>query len=592
MTKHHQYRMGLVGNCSYLAYIDDTAAVKWLCWPRFDSSFIFGSLLDSKVGGTYSITPTGSYKSKQYYVTNTNVLCTEFETSEGKFRVVDCAPRFFQYERIFRPLMFIRKIELLSGSPVIKVICNPSAEYGKLTPEKVPASNHIRFNGYEQQVRLTTDIALANIMEESPFVLIHNQYLVLTYGEALEAPLKSTVEQFITNTILHWETWIKGTYVPDMYQDVVIRSALVLKLHQYEDTGGIIASGTTSLPEHNMSSRTWDYRYCWFRDSYYTLKAFNECGHFDELEKYFEYIQNVLMRDTGRMQPLYSITGQKDLEEFHLDLEGYLNNQPVRIGNKAYMQVQNDVYGQVLVGLLPLFIDKRLSFSGRSSYKILADRLLFWIEKTMDEPDAGLWEFRNVTQVHTYTLLFHWAGSKAVAKIGRNVGDKELVDKAERLAKIASNKIEACYDAERKVYTQAVGGEYLDASTLKLITMGYLDPNSEKAKLHLKALEGLLKTDQGLFYRYVHQDDFGKPEATFLVCAFWYVDALACVGRIDDATKTLDNILSFANHLNIFSEDVGLDGSQWGNYPQTYSHVGLINAVFRISKKLDAPGFK
>jgi glucoamylase len=144
----------------------------------------------------------------------------------------------------------------------------------------------------------------------------------------------------------------------------------------------------------------------------------------------------------------------------------------------------------------------------------------------------------------------------------------------------------------RKVYTQAMGAEYLDASTLKLITMGYLDPNSEKARLHLQALESLLKTDQGLFYRYVHQDDFGKPEATFLVCAFWYVDALACVGRIDDATKTLNNILSFANNLNIFSEDVGLDGSQWGNYPQTYSHVGLINAVFRISKKLDAPGFK
>jgi len=239
-----------------------------------------------------------------------------------------------------------------------------------------------------------------------------------------------------------------------------------------------------------------------------------------------------------------------------------------------------------------LFIDKRLSFSGKSSYKILADRLLFWIEKTMDEPDAGLWEFRNVKQVHTYTLLFHWAGAKAVSKLAKNMGDSEMAEKAERVAKIAAEKIESCYDPVRKVYTQAMGTEYLDASTLKLITMGYLDPNSDKARSHLKALESLLKTDQGLFYRYVHQDDFGKPEATFLVCAFWYVDALACVGRIDDATKTLDNILSFANHLNIFSEDVGLDGSQWGNYPQTYSHVGLINAVFRISKKLDVPNFK
>jgi glucoamylase len=590
--KHHQYRMGLVGNCSYLAYIDDKASVKWLCWPRFDSSFIFGSLLDTKVGGEFSITPVGEFKSKQHYVANTNVLVTEFETATGTFRVIDCAPRFFQYERVFRPLMFVRKIELLSGSPVIKVICDPSDDYGKRKPEKIPASNHIRFSDYSMQMRLTTDISLSHIMEAGPFVLIQNQYLVLTYGEALEAPLKSTAEDFINKTVRHWQTWIKSTYVPDIYQDLVIRSALVLKLHQYEDTGGIIASGTTSLPEHHMSSRTWDYRYCWFRDTYYTLKAFNELGHFEELEKYFEYIQNVLMRDTGRMQPLYTITGSKDLEEIHLDLEGYLGNQPVRVGNKAYQQIQNDVYGQVLVGLLPLFVDLRLSFPGRSSYKLLADRLLFWIDKTMDEPDAGLWEFRNVKQVHTYTLLFHWAGAKAVAKLGRNMGDSDLVARAEAIARTASEKIELCYDPVRQVYTQAMGAEYLDASTLKLITMGYLDPNSEKARAHLRALEGLLKTDQGLFYRYVHQDDFGKPEATFLVCAFWYVDALACVGRIDDATKTLDNILSFANHLNIFSEDVGLDGSQWGNYPQTYSHVGLINAVFRISKKLDAPGFK
>jgi GH15 family glucan-1,4-alpha-glucosidase len=177
-------------------------------------------------------------------------------------------------------------------------------------------------------------------------------------------------------------------------------------------------------------------------------------------------------------------------------------------------------------------------------------------------------------------------------KLGKCMDDGELVARAGRLAKAASSRIEKFYDPLRKVYTQAQGVDYLDASTLKLITMGYLDPGSETARAHLRALEALLKTEQGLFYRYVHQDDFGKPQATFLICAFWYVDALACVGRVGDAVHTLDNILSFANHLDLFSEDVGLDGSQWGNYPQTYSHVGLINAVFRISKKMDTPGFK
>jgi GH15 family glucan-1,4-alpha-glucosidase len=588
----HQYNMGIVGNCSYIAYIDHQAEIKWLCWPRFDSSFVFGSLLDRERGGMCYVKPSGEYTSRQYYIPNTNVLCTEFQCSDGKFRVIDCAPRFQQYERNFKPLMLVRKIERLDGNPVVKVVCRPVGSYGTLKPEVVMSSNHLRYLNFDMQMRLTSDVSLSNILEEQSFVLDQNRYIVLTYGEPLEAPLKSTAEDFINKTVRYWQTWIKSTYVPDIYQEHVIRSALVLKLHQYEDTGGIIASGTTSLPEHNGSARTWDYRYCWFRDSYYTLKAFNEMGHFDELERYFESIQNILMRETGRMQPLYSITGQKDLEEIQLPLEGYLGNQPVRIGNKAVQQIQNDVYGQVLVGLLPLYIDKRLTFASKQFYKPMIDRLLDWIERTMDEPDAGLWEFRTVTQVHTYTLLFHWAGCSAAAKIGQVMTDGALVKRANTLAAIAAERIERCYDPERGVYTQAVGAEHLDASTLKMITMGYLDPSSEKARRHLKALEGLLRTEQGLFYRYVHHDDFGVPEATFLVCAFWYVDALACVGRTDDAIKTLDGILKYANSLGIFSEDVGLDGSQWGNYPQTYSHVGLINAVFRIAKKIDQPNYK
>jgi glucoamylase len=584
--------MGIIGNCSYLAYIDLHANVQWLCWPRFDSSFIFGPLLDKKKGGEFSITPVGEFTSKQYYILNTNVLCTEFQCENGKFRVLDCAPRFQQYERNFKPLMLVRKMEILEGNPVVKVVCRPVGDYGRMTPETTMSSNHLRYMNFDMQMRLTTDIALSYIMEEQPFVMNRNHYLVLTYGEPLEAPLKPTAEDFINKTVRYWQTWVKSTYVPDLYQDQVIRSALVLKLHQYEDTGGIIASGTTSLPEHNGSSRTWDYRYCWFRDSYYTLKAFNEMGHFDELERYFEYIQNILMRETDRMQPLYSVTGQKDLEEIHLELEGYLGNQPVRVGNKAYHQIQNDVYGQVLVGLVPLYVDRRLASAAKRNYKPMVDRLLTWIERTMDEPDAGLWEFRKVKQVHTYTLLFHWAGCKAAAQIGKVMTDSDIVKRANLLAEKASERIEQTYDARRGVYRQAMGVEHLDASTLKMITMNYLDPRSEKAKKHLEALEQLLRTDQGLFYRYVHEDDFGKPEATFLVCAFWYVDALACVGRTDDAVKTLESILPFANHLGIFSEDVGLDGSQWGNYPQTYSHVGLINAVFRIAKKIDVPGYK
>ncbi|GIV36141.1 MAG: glucoamylase [Cyclobacteriaceae bacterium] len=588
----HKYNMGIVGNCSYMAYIDTAANVKWMCMPRFDSDFVFGSLLDARKGGEFSVTPEGNYQSKQYYIANTNVLCTEFECAGGRFRVLDCAPRFSQFDRYFKPLMLVRKIELLEGNPQLRVRCNPVINYGKDRPDVVIGSNHLRYLNFSMQVRLTTDISLSGILEDQPFVLDQNRYLVFTYGEPLEAPLKATAEDFINKTVRYWQGWIKSTYLPDIYQEHIIRSALILKLHQYEDTGGIIASGTTSLPEHHGSARTWDYRYCWFRDAYYTLKAFNEIGHFDELERYFEYIQNILVQEKDRIQPLYSITGRKDLEEKIIELEGYQGNQPVRIGNNACAQIQNDVYGQVLVSLLPLFVDQRLSITKSHSYSALIGRLLTAIEQTMDEPDAGLWEFRNVKQLHCYTMLFHWAGSRAALKIGRFMNNTDLCARALKIESMAIERIERCYDLHRQVYTQAVGSPHYDASTLKLITMNYLDPRLTKTHEHLKQLEAKLKTEQGLFYRYVHPDDFGQPEATFLVCAFWYVDALACVGRVDDAIRTLNGILPYANHLGIFSEDVGLDGSQWGNFPQTYSHVGLINAAFRISRKLDQPNFK
>lgn len=588
----HKYNMGIIGNCSYLAYIDTKADVKWMCLPRFDSSFLFGSLLDEGRGGHFSIQPAAEgYTSRQYYVPNTNVLCTEFTAPDGSFVVKDCAPRMTIHERQFRPLMMVRKIELISGDPAIRVTCDPRGDYGQVVPETTTGSNHIRYMNLEQPVRLTTDISLTYIMDKRAFLLDQDRYVVLTYGAPLEAPLKETVEEFLRKTIQHWQQWIKSCYLPDIYQEEIIRSALVLKLHQYEDTGGVIASGTTSLPEFHDSTRNWDYRFCWFRDAHYTLRAFNQIGHFEELEKYFDFIHNILANAGNSLQPLYSIAGEKDLEELTVDLHGYMGNKPVRVGNKAYVQVQHDVYGQVLVSLLPLYTDKRLTFMRKNSYRTIVPWLLNQIERTLTMPDSGLWEFRNQVQVHTYTLLFHWAGAKAAYKIGAVFNDMPLMRQAQDLAAAANKLLEEAYDKERKVYPQAIGTPNLDASTLTMVTMNYLDHNSQRARDHIAALEKELLADHGLFYRYKHYDDFGFPETTFLVCAFWYVDALACVGRTDDAIRILDKLLGFSNHLGIFSEDVHIDGSQWGNFPQTYSHVGLINAAFRIARKVDKVDF-
>jgi GH15 family glucan-1,4-alpha-glucosidase len=590
----HTYNYGLIGNCAFMAHIHKDTNISWLCWPRFDSSFLFGSLIDEDKGGSFCIKPCSeSFESKQYYIENTNVLCTEITSEEGSYRVTDFAPRFFQYDRYFRPLMVVRKIEPLTGTPRIHVSCEPKGEYGNYTPTVHQASNHLKFLGLEKEVRLTTDMSLTHILENQPFVLNEKRYMVLSYGAPLEAPVESTSERFLSGTINYWRRWVKSTSIGSFNQRQVIRSALTLKIHQYEDTGGIIAAATTGLPEAPGSGRNWDYRYCWLRDTFYTLTAFNHIGHFDESEKYFYYIANISANEQNdRYQPLYSISGGNSLVERITDLKGYLGNKPVRVGNQAYEHIQNDVYGQILLSLLPLYVDKRFIADERAGSLKLAHQVLGKIEDTMNEPDAGLWEFRDKSQYHCYTFLFHWAGSSAAMKIGEILKDEHLVQKAMRLKDAAAEKIEACYDEERGVYTQAIGTKNLDASTLQLIMMGYLDPSSQRAHKHLENLEKELKTGYGLFYRYKHADDFGEPETTFLICAFWYVEALACVGRIQEAVETFNHLMTYSNHLDLFSEDVDeKTGSQWGNFPQAYSHVGLMNTAYRIATKLDRPNF-
>ncbi|HWD88209.1 MAG TPA: glycoside hydrolase family 15 protein [Mucilaginibacter sp.] len=590
----HTYGTGIIGNCAYIAHINRNTNIDWLCWPTFDSTFIFGGLLDKNKGGEFSILPETDFTSHQYYQENTNILVTEITVQgNGRYRVTDFAPRFYNHQRYYKPLMLIRKIEALDGSPRVRVKCEPVSEYGDVKLDVNRGSNHIQYIGGDESIRLTTNIPISYVFDEQFFVLNDCKYLVMTYGEPLEAALVSTADHFLRETTRYWQTWIKHSSIAPYYQPYVIRSALTLKIHQFEDTGAIIAASTTSLPESPGSGRNWDYRYCWLRDTYYVLTALNHIGHFEEMEKYFNYVTDISVSEDFRYHPLYSITGKSRLTEIILDkLEGYMGNQPVRIGNQAYEHIQNDIYGQVMISLLPLYTDHRFIFSERKDSAKWVDFVLHKIEKTIDEKDAGIWEFRNTANIHCYSNLFQWAGACAAEKMALTIENKALLRRARALKRKAVKHIESCYDPKRKVYTNSAGSPNLDASTLQLIMMNYLDPASKRAKDHLAALEKELKTSNGLFYRYLYKDDFGKPKTTFLICAFWYVEALAAVGRLDDAQKEFANLLQFSNHLLLFSEDVDeTNGSQWGNFPQAYSHVGLMNAAYRIAMKLDKPIF-
>jgi GH15 family glucan-1,4-alpha-glucosidase len=592
MTKSHKYNYAITGNCNYLAYVKDDSALEWMCWPQMDSSFIFGALLDQDKGGTFKVIPQANFTSTQKYLENTGIIITSFNCDDGAFDVIDFAPRFSIHDRFHKPLQFFRKIKCIKGHPKIKVVCEPRGDYGKLVPQVNIGSNHITYRNLHLPLRLTTNASKTYIVDKNPFILIEDLYMVLSGGDPFEAPLKDTFEEFYYKTTTYWRKWVKETFIPNIFQKETIRAAMTIKLHQFEDTGAIMASGTTSLPEYPGSGRNWDYRYCWLRDSYFSLGALNSLGHFEEAERYLTFVQNVLV-DIKTLQPMYKINGEAFIPEREVDLAGYLGNTPVRIGNAAFSQKQFDGYGQVILSLLPLYTDERIIHRTRMMDLKPIHKLLDEIEVYMDEPDAGTWELRGRKQKHLGTYIFHWAGAKASLKIANYYKDCDLREKALKILDLSVMNIERCYSAETECYMADQTLSHYDATGFLLIIMNYLDANDERTKKYFRILESELLTKEGMIYRYRAHDDFGETHATFLICTYWYIESLICLGHLEKAEAGLKNIIGHANHVGLLSEDLSSeDGGQWGNFPQTYSHVGLINAVCRLARKRDLMVFE
>ncbi len=587
MKKAHRYNMAVTGNCHYLAYVDIEADVTWMCWPQMDSSFIFGPLIDKEKGGGFKVIPHAQFSTKQHYIENTPIISTTFFCEDGDFEVLDFAPRFKVFDRYHKPLQFFRKMKRLKGQPRIKIICDPRGNYGELRPQVSVGSNHINYLGLHFPLRLTTNAPKTYLLEKRDFVLTEDIYMVLSGGVPFELPLKETYEEFYYKTTRYWRGWVKDTSIPNIFQKQMIRSALTIKLHQFEDTGAIIASGTTSLPEFPGSGRNWDYRYCWLRDSYFSLSAMTSLGHFEEAERYLHFINNILY-DISHLQPVYKINGDSRIPESEVSLKGYNGEGPVRVGNAAFSQKQYDSFGQVILSLLPLYMDERIIHREQLLSLDTIKNLLSQIELRMDEPDSGIWEFRGKKQKHLETYIFHWAGGKASEKIANHYHDVELLEQSRRVIQLATANIEKCYHPELKCYMADQTLETFDASAFLLIILNYLSSKDEKTLNHFNSLEKELLTSEGMVYRYRALDDFGETHATFLICTYWYIESLICLGLLDKAEMVLENIILHENHVGLLSEDLSsLDGGQWGNFPQTYSHVGLINTVTRLAKKKD-----
>ncbi len=584
--------LAVIGNCAYAALIDQQANVVWACLPRLDGDPVFCSLLeptgDNADHGFFAVDLANFSHSEQRYLHNSAILTTQlYDSQGGAVEITDFAPRFKQFDRIFRPAMMVRHIRPLAGEPRVTIKLRPTGNYGAWQPDVTRGSNHVRYVTPEATLRLTTDAPPSYIAEEISFVL--EQPITMLFGpdESLRDSVKKVGRDFFESTREYWREWTRYLSIPFEWQAEVIRAAVTLKLCAQEETGGIVAAVTTSIPEAAGSERNWDYRFCWLRDAYFAVNALNRLGATRTMEDYLTYITNIIAGiPNGELQPVYGVMLEAKLIERQVEsLAGYRGTGPVRVGNEAYVQVQNDVYGSVILALSQIFFDRRLENPGGKVLFERLERLGNQAVARYDTPDAGPWELRGSQKVHTFSSVMCWAAADRLARIAVQM---ELPGRAEYWRSAADTMHKTicakAWHPEVKAFTDSFGGRDLDAGMLLLHELGFLAADDPRFVATVEAVGKHLKRGDYVF-RYIEADDFGEPEHAFNICTFWYIDALAAIGRTDEARHLFENMLGHRNHLGLLSEHIDIKtGEHWGNFPQSYSMVGLISSAMRLSK--------
>jgi GH15 family glucan-1,4-alpha-glucosidase len=585
-------KLGVIGNCAYSALIDEQARVVWCCLPRFDGDPVFNALLDpSENGSVWAFELEHFARSEQWYEPNTAIVKTRLFDAQGQgIEITDLAPRFWNRGRMFRPLTLIRRVKVLSGSPRVRMLIRPRFDWGRNAPLVTQGSSHLRYVGPDHTLRLNTDAPLSYLLSEAFFVVDRPMNFILGPDETLLSGIEDTARGFEQETASYWRSWTRALSLPLEWQDAVIRAAITLKLSLFEDTGAIVAAMTTSIPEAPHSGRNWDYRFCWLRDAFFVVRALNSLSEVATMEEYLRWLNNIVVRSGGgHIQPLYGIGQEMQLPEAILDhLPGYRGQGPVRVGNQAQEHFQHDVYGNIVLGASQAFHDHRLfRRAGKAEFAHL-EAVGEQAFRVYDQPDAGMWELRTRARIHTSSALMCWAACDRLAKVASTLQLPERIrhwrDRAET---IRERILREAWSPRREAFVESFGGNDLDASVLLMAEVNFIDPNDARFISTVAALEKSL-CDGPYMRRYEAPDDFGKPETAFNICTFWRIDALARIGRKAEAREIFEVMLKSRNPLGLLSEDTHpVTGEMWGNFPQTYSMVGLINAAVRLSARWD-----
>lgn len=586
---------GVIGNCRTAALISERGSIEWLCFPDFDSPSVFAALLDRTKGGSFGFDVPDGYAVRQSYVPHTNILSTRFASDEGEFEVLDYMPCYRSFEKEhYLPAELYRYIRFVKGRPRFRIRYDPAPNYAQGEVRIRRTAGFIEsYSSADNKDRqyLYSSIPLQAVAGREEIRLEKDEFLLLSYNEKV-IPIDIEREKIeYCRTLVYWLNWTNRTRQYTCYNEVVERSMLVLKLLSYYN-GAMLAALTTSLPETVGEVRNWDYRFCWLRDASMSIETMFRVGHTGAARRFMKFIQSSFM-SRHDYQIMYGIRGERKLTEVILEhLDGYKGSKPVRIGNDAYHQKQNDSFGYLMdlvwqyYRLMPGTLDEI------EDMWEMVKSILATVAEEWRNPDKGIWEIRGEEQHFVSSKVMCWVALDRGARIAAKLGKEEFAARwREEAEAIRRDVMEHGWKSEIQSFSQAYGNLALDSSLLLMEPYGFIAANDPHYRKTVEVVRKALFR-KGLMYRYNSEDDFGVPSSAFTMCTFWLIRALFVTGQRNEAKTLFSQVLRYGNHLGLFSEHLDFDTKeQLGNFPQAYSHLAIVNTALLFAEEKERLDF-